>query len=88
MRWKISFSASSLKFIGREKITEEDVIEVAKKTILKFQGEDLNVDVKKLKGKWTGFYRIRVGKLRIIAEFNFDNLSMFIEVIDRRGKVY
>mgnify|MGYP000514789680 CR=1 FL=1 len=88
MKWKISFSASSLEFIGKEKITEEDVVGVVKKTILKFQGEDSNVDVKKLRGKWTGFYRIRIGKLRIISEFNFDNPSAFIEKIDWRGKVY
>ncbi len=88
MKWEISFSNSSLKFIEKENITEGDVVEVARKTILKFQGEDLNVDIKKLKGKWTGFYRIRIGKLRIIAEFNFDNFSVLIEEIDWRGRVY
>ncbi|HDH04008.1 MAG TPA: type II toxin-antitoxin system RelE/ParE family toxin [Candidatus Campbellbacteria bacterium] len=77
-----------MKFIEKENITEGDVVEVARKTILKFQGEDLNVDIKKLKGKWTGFYRIRIGKLRIIAEFNFDNFSVLIEEIDWRGRVY
>lgn len=88
MKWEISFSNSSLKFIEKENITEGDVVEVARKTILKFQGEDLNVDIKKLKGKWTRFYRIRIGKLRIIAEFNFDNFSVLIEEIDWRGRVY
>lgn len=77
-----------MKFIDKEKITEDDIVGFARKAILKFQGEDLNIDIKKLKGKWTGFYRIRIGKLRIIAEFNFDNFSVFIEEVDWRGKVY
>jgi mRNA-degrading endonuclease RelE of RelBE toxin-antitoxin system len=48
----------------------------------------LNIDIKKLKGKWAGFHRIRIGKLRIIAEFNFDELSVFIERIDYRERIY
>ena len=53
-----------------------------------FQGIDTNIDIKKLKGQWKGFYRIRKGKIRIIAGFNFEYKAVFIERIDHRGNVY
>ena len=34
------------------------------------------------------FHRIKVGKMRIIAEFNFDMQKIYIEVIDWRGSAY
>ena len=36
----------------------------------------------------SGFYRIRRGKIRIIAEFRFEDSVVFIEVIDWRGNIY
>jgi mRNA interferase RelE/StbE len=54
----------------------------------KLKGEDINVDIKKLKGKWEGFYRIRFGRLRIIVEFQFQDNRVYIERIDWRGNIY
>lgn len=88
MTWEISFSKDAHKFLERNHIAEEEIFELVRKTIKKFQGEDINIDIKKLKGRWFGFFRIRKGKLRIITEFNFDNLSALIEEIDWRGGVY
>ncbi|MEE8131509.1 MAG: type II toxin-antitoxin system RelE/ParE family toxin [Candidatus Paceibacterota bacterium] len=88
MNWKISFSRDALKFIEKEKIAETEIIDIIRKAIFVFQGEDFNIDIKKLKGRWLGFYRIRIGKIRILTEFDFDNLSVFIERIDWRGRAY
>jgi len=44
--------------------------------------------VKKLKGSWTGYYRIRKGKIRIIFDVDYKNKTVFIEKIDFRGDVY
>nr|MBC8362975.1 hypothetical protein [Candidatus Desulfatibia profunda] len=52
------------------------------------KGESVSVDVKKLKGDWQGFYRIRKGKLRIIFELNFQEHLICVARIDHRGKVY
>lgn len=65
MEWQFDFHKSVLKFI--------EIIDIITKTIKRFEGEDINIDIVKLKGIWLGFYRIRVGKFRIIAEFNFNN---------------
>lgn len=88
MTWSIGLTTKANKFLKANQITKEEVFESITKTIQKLQGEDINIDVKKLRGKWSGFLRIRKGKLRIIAEFNFDNLSVLIEEIDWRGGAY
>jgi len=54
--------------------------------IKRTKDKDINVDVKKLKGSWTGYYRIKKGKIRII--FDYKNKAVFIEKIDFRGDVY
>jgi mRNA interferase RelE/StbE len=88
MTWKIDISKNAEKFILKNKLTTEEVQELVQKAILYFQGQEINIDIKKLKGEWIGFYRIRRGRIRIIAEFDFDNSVVFIEEIDWRGNVY
>ena len=87
--WNVSFSGEAVSFLRKAgRFSESDVVELVEKTIRMFRGERVNVDVKKLKGEWAGFYRIRKGKLRIIAAFNFERYSAFIERIDWRGGAY
>ncbi|OIO50269.1 hypothetical protein COS21_01805 [bacterium (Candidatus Gribaldobacteria) CG02_land_8_20_14_3_00_41_15] len=88
MNWQISLSKDAEKFLAKNKLPKENIFEIIRKSIKKLQGEDVNVDIKKLKGEWQGFYRSRVGKIRIIAEFDFNNCLVFIENIDYRGGVY
>jgi len=88
MNWQISLSKDAEKFLAKNKLPKENIFEIIRKSIKKLQGEDINVDIKKLKGEWQGFYRSRVGKIRLIAEFDFDNYLVFIENIDYRGGVY
>jgi len=65
-----------------------EVREELKNFLRKLRGEKINVDVKKLKGNWEGYYRLRKGKLRIIFEVNKDDKSIYVERIDFRGEVY
>ncbi|MDD5738547.1 MAG: cytotoxic translational repressor of toxin-antitoxin stability system [Candidatus Pacebacteria bacterium] len=88
MTWKINLSKEADRFLVKNRMGKEEIFEIVGNIIKKLQGEDINVDVKKLKGKWLGFYRCRVGGVRIIFEINFDEFSVFIEVIDFRGRVY
>ena len=88
MKWSISLSRDANEFLARNKVDEEEIFDLVQKSLLKFRGENINVDIKKLRGAWLGFYRIRKGKLRIIIEFNFDNFYAFIEKIDWRDNVY
>lgn len=88
MNWQVSFSVRAEKFLERNNLPREKIFELIKAALQKFRGEDINIDIRKMRGRWEGFHRIRKGELRIIAEFNFDNLSVFIEVIDWRGGAY
>ncbi len=88
MNWRIDFSANALKFLNRNKIEEDLVIDKIKLALQKFQGERINIDIKKLSGEWDGFYRIRVGKLRIIVEFQFAHNRTYVEEVDWRGNSY
>ena len=88
MNWFIDFSANSLKFLKRNNLEENFIISKIELALRSFKGENINIDIKKLKGEWEGFYRIRSGRLRIIAEFQFEQNRVYIEEIDWRGNVY
>ncbi len=87
MKWKVSFSKQAAGFIAEQKVSEE-VSHLIVLVIGKFNKETVSVDIKKLKGEWGDFYRIRKGKWRVIASFDFENHSVFVEVIDWRGNIY
>lgn len=88
MNWRIDFSKEALKFINYNKINEEEIIAFLIKSIQKLKGENISIDLKKMKGNWKGFYRIRIGKIRIIFMINFDIKRMYLDRIDFRGNVY
>ena len=54
----------------------------------KLRGELVNIDVKKLKGEWKGYFRIRKGRLRIIFSIDTSSRSLYVERIDFRGDAY
>ena len=88
MNWRVDFSSNSLKFLKQNNLEEKFVVDKIKLVLQKFKGENININIKKLKGEWEGFYRIRSGRLRIIAEFQFEQNRAYIEEIDWRGNVY
>lgn len=88
MSWRIHTSKNAEKFLEKNKLSKGEIFELVERAIRYFRGEQTSLDIRKLKGKWTGFYRIRRGKVRIIAEFDFENLNVFIEEIDFRGNIY
>ncbi len=88
MNWRIDFSRDSLKFLEKNNLQEDFIIDKIKLASRKFKGEDINIDIRKLRGEWEGFYRIRFGRLRIIAEFQFEYFRVYVEKIDWRGNVY
>lgn len=85
---RVDFSRQAEKFLDYNRISQDEVFELVKSAVKKFRGEDINIDIKKLSGEWNGFHRIRKGKLRIIAEFDFNAPSVFVEVVDWRGSAY
>jgi mRNA interferase RelE/StbE len=46
------------------------------------------LDIKKMRGDWEGFYRLRVGKMRVIFIVDFDSSELEVYTIGARGDVY
>lgn len=85
---RIDLSRQAERFLENNNIHQEKITETIQQSVQKLRGENINIDIKKLQGKWQGFHRIRKGKIRIIVEFDFDAPSVFIEAIDWRGNAY
>ena len=88
MKWRIGFAKQATTFIDRNNISKEQIFYLIGEAIRNFQGEEASIDIRKMKGQWQNFYRIRKGKWRLVALFDFDTNSVFIENIDWRGNIY
>ncbi|HAZ46503.1 MAG TPA: plasmid stabilization system protein [Cyanobacteria bacterium UBA11369] len=89
----IKFRKPAIKFIEKadpdtlsrvqEKLNQL-LISIEEQSIIPFT----ELDIKQMKGEWEGFYRLRVGKIRMI--FTVDTASGDIEVyaIGSRGDIY
>ncbi len=87
MNWNIEYSKRADDFVGEHGIREK-VRESIKSFILKITGSNINLDIKKLKGEWAGYYRIRKGKIRVILKPDIEFRTIFVDVVDFRGSVY
>ncbi|PIQ94377.1 MAG: hypothetical protein COV68_04915 [Nitrospirae bacterium CG11_big_fil_rev_8_21_14_0_20_41_14] len=86
--WQIELSRQADKFAKKENIKDDEILNLVKKVINYSKGLDENIDVKKMKGKWKGYYRIKIGKVRMILRIDFKNKIAFIDKIDFRGNIY
>ncbi len=87
MKWTIEYSREAEHFIQTEGIQDE-VKRQIEGFLRKLRGESVNIDAKKLKGKWEGYFRIRKGRLRIVFSIDTNSRSLYVERIDFRGDVY
>lgn len=87
MKWSVEYSRNADRFIQAEAIQDE-VRKQIEGFLRKIRGESINIDVKKLKGEWKGYFRIRKGRLRIIFSIDTGSSSLYVERIDFRGEAY
>lgn len=89
----VKFRKQAIKFL--QKTTLEDaakiqgqlsqlLIAIEEQGIIPFN----DLDIKKMKGEWEWFYRLRIGKIRVIFAVNLDSASIEIYTIGARGDVY
>jgi len=90
---QVKFSKSAIKFLKKLNHQQETRIKskiVLLRTALENKGalpfDEL--DIKKLKGTWQGFYRIRSGQSRIIFTFRLEAEKIYIYDICFRGDAY
>ena len=86
--WKIEVSKQADNFLNVQNLSDEFVRKYVDMAVQKFDRQDVNVQIKKLSGKWEGFYRVRSGKIRIVCSFDFGTKIVAIEEIDFRGNSY
>jgi mRNA-degrading endonuclease RelE of RelBE toxin-antitoxin system len=87
MTWTIEYSRDADRFIQAEGIQGE-VKRQIEGFLRKLLGESINIDVKKLKGEWKGYFRIRKGRIRIIFTIDTSHRSTYVERVDFRGDAY
>jgi len=92
MNLEIGYSKKASKFLEMNSniITEKEVDTLITSSIRKiFKIEKPNIDLKKLKGKLKGCFRIKKGNIRIIFSLKKDKiLKALINDIDFRGNIY
>ena len=91
MNLKISYSKEAGKFLKKnEDNLKEEVDGLIVEAIRKlFETEETNINLKKLKGKEKGSFRIRKGDIRIVFSLKKEKiLHAMIKTIDFRGNVY
>jgi len=52
------------------------------------KGKNVNIDLKKLVGKWKGYYRIRIGKIRVIFDISKESREIFVEKVDEQNRSF
>ncbi|MEK6599727.1 MAG: hypothetical protein AABY52_05245 [Deltaproteobacteria bacterium] len=87
MSWNVEYSKRANNFIEEHGMRDK-VKESIKNFILRITGSNINIDVKKLNGEWSGYYRIRKGKVRIIVKTDIESGTIFVDIVDFRGNVY
>ena len=87
MKWTVEYSKRAVLFIEEHGI-QTKARDSVRDFILKITGSSVNIDVKKLKGAWAGYYRIRKGKIRIVLRPDIEAGAVFVDVVDFRGSVY
>ncbi len=92
MNLEIGYSKKANKFLEKNSktLTEKEVDTLIVSAIKKiYKIEKTNIDLKKLKGKLKGLFRIKQGDIRIIFSLKKNKaLNVLINDIDFRGNIY
>jgi mRNA interferase RelE/StbE len=89
----VKFRKQAIKFLKKSNLQEIENIRSSIQLIA-FTVEEQGIipftelNIKKMKGDWKGYYRLRVGKNRVIFTVDFDSKDITIYAIGARGDVY
>ncbi|MER3434716.1 MAG: type II toxin-antitoxin system RelE/ParE family toxin [Leptolyngbya sp. ERB_1_1] len=90
---ELVLSKASLKFL--EKLSSKETEKLQEKLSLLLQALEIEgiipfseLDINSLKGDWKGFYRMRVGKIRVVFTLDLEADELQVYDIDYRGNIY
>ena len=89
----IKFRKNAIKFLEKANLEDAEKIQEKISQLLYFVEEQAiipftELDIKKMKGDWEGFYRLRIGKIRNVFTVNTQSGEVEIFTIGARGDVY
>jgi mRNA interferase RelE/StbE len=89
----ITFRKQAIKFLEKADFDTQSRIQAGlRQLILTVEEQSIipftELDIKKMKGEWEGFYRLRLGKIRIIFTVELSSGTVEVYVIGSRGDVY
>ncbi|PIG94542.1 type II toxin-antitoxin system RelE/ParE family toxin [Gloeocapsopsis sp. IPPAS B-1203] len=89
----IKFRKQGIKFLQKANPEDvENIREQLKKIVIAIEEQGIipftELDIKKMKGDWEGFYRLRIGKNRIIFTVDIESKDIEIYAIGARGDIY
>lgn len=87
-QWEISLSRTALKFLHKNHLSEEIITDAVTLAVKKLSGEDINVDLKKLNPPYEGYFRIRMGRMRITCGISFETRSVEVAEVEWHGSAY
>ena len=89
----VKFRKQAVKFL--QKANSEDVTKIQNQLnqlLIAIEQQGIipftELDIKKMRGDWEGFYRLRVGKMRVIFIVDFDSSQLEVYTIGARGDIY
>ena len=87
--WKVEIGKQSEKFLDNNSADIRDSVYEKIRNMIEWleNKNNLIVDLKKLKGDYQGYYRIRTGKIRIIISIDKKNYIIKIQNINFRRNI-
>ena len=89
----VRFRKQPIKFLKKSNPQEIENIRSSIKLItLSIEEQGIipftELDIKRMKGDWKGYYRLRIGKNRVIFTVDFNSRDVIIYAIGARGDIY
>lgn len=92
MEWKLIYHRTALKFLKKLEKEEKERILSKLQELINYMEKGVlpirTMDIKRLKGNWEGFFRLRVGDLRIIFLIDVEGKRILVYNIHFRERVY
>ncbi len=84
--YQIKLSKQAVKFLN--KLNDPLLLNLKNKLMVLARYPNCNFDIKTMKGEYKGYFRIRIGTIRIIFYPDDKSKIIYIDAINFRGDIY
>jgi mRNA interferase RelE/StbE len=86
MKYRVIVHKRAVKYLQSLSVVQKDRIKQSMKKLE--NGIDSLTDIKQMAGDWKGYYRTRVGGVRIIFWIERELKTIYVDHIGSRGDIY